>query len=51
MIAPLIFVGREYWTDFYPAWPLLKRLSAGRQMGELIYCIDDVKEATDLLAG
>jgi predicted Rossmann-fold nucleotide-binding protein len=51
MIAPLILVGREYWTDFYPAWPLLQRLSAGRQMGELIYCIDDVKEATDLLAG
>jgi predicted Rossmann-fold nucleotide-binding protein len=51
MIAPLILVGREYWTDVYPAWPLLQRLSAGRPMGELTHCIDDVKEATDLLAG
>jgi predicted Rossmann-fold nucleotide-binding protein len=51
MIAPLILVGREYWTDLYPAWPLLQRLSAGRPMGELIYCVDDVKEAIDLLAG
>ena len=51
MIAPLILVGREYWTDVYPAWPLLQRLSAGRPLGELIYCVDDVKEATDLLAG
>jgi len=37
------------WTDVYPAWPLLQRLGAGRAMGELIYCVDGVKEAADLL--
>ena len=50
LVAPLILVGREYWTDVYPAWPLLRRLGAGRPMGESIYCVDDVKEAADLLA-
>jgi predicted Rossmann-fold nucleotide-binding protein len=49
LVVPLILVGREYWTDVYPAWPLLQRLGAGRAMGELIYCVDDVKEAADLL--
>jgi predicted Rossmann-fold nucleotide-binding protein len=49
LVVPLILVGREYWTDVYPAWPLLRRLGAGRVMGELIYCVDGVKEAADLL--
>ena len=22
LVVPLILVGREYWTDVYPAWPL-----------------------------
>jgi predicted Rossmann-fold nucleotide-binding protein len=50
LIAPLILVDREYWTDVYPAWPLLQKLSAGRPLAELIYCVNDVKEAADLLA-
>jgi predicted Rossmann-fold nucleotide-binding protein len=49
LIAPLILVSRQYWTDTYAAWPLLRRLGAGRPMGELIYCVDDVHEATQLL--
>ena len=50
LVAPLILVGREYWTDVYPAWPLLQRLGAGRAMGELIYCVDDVQRGgADLL--
>jgi len=48
-LVPLILIGRKYWTDVYPAWPLLQRLGAGRAMGELIYCVDDVKEAAELL--
>ena len=51
LIAPLILVGRQYWTDTYPAWPLLQRLGVGRPMAELIYCVDDVKEASSLLTG
>jgi predicted Rossmann-fold nucleotide-binding protein len=51
LIAPLILVGRQYWTDTYPAWPLLQRLGVGRPMAELIYCVDDVEEASSLLTG
>ncbi|MFL6047460.1 MAG: hypothetical protein ACJ72M_20420 [Propionibacteriaceae bacterium] len=42
-------LGREYWNQAYPVWPLLQRLTAGRPMAELIYCVDDVKEVTGLL--
>jgi predicted Rossmann-fold nucleotide-binding protein len=49
LITPLILVGRQHWTDTYPAWPLLQRLGDGRPMGELIYCVDDVHEAASLL--
>jgi predicted Rossmann-fold nucleotide-binding protein len=49
LVTPLILIGREYWTEVYPAWPLLQQLGEGRPMGELIFCVDDVKEAIDLL--
>lgn len=49
LVAPLVLVGREYWNDLYPVWPLLQRLGAGRPMGQLIYCVNDVKEVADLL--
>jgi predicted Rossmann-fold nucleotide-binding protein len=49
LVAPLILIDREYWTEAFPAWPLLKRLGEDRPMGELIYCVDDVKEVIDLL--
>ena len=51
LVTPLILVGRQYWTDTYPAWPLLHRLGANRPMGELIHCVDSVKEAADILTG
>jgi predicted Rossmann-fold nucleotide-binding protein len=37
LVTPLILIGREYWTEVYPAWPLLQRLGAGRPMGKLIF--------------
>jgi predicted Rossmann-fold nucleotide-binding protein len=51
LVAPLILVDRDYWTNTYPAWPLLQRLGADRPMGESIQCVDSVQEATDLLTG
>src|SRR5215216_7777077 len=39
LVAPLILIDREYWTEVFPAWPLLKRLGEDRPMGELIYCV------------
>jgi predicted Rossmann-fold nucleotide-binding protein len=49
LIAPLILVDRQHWTDTYPAWPLLQRLGARRPMGESIHCVDDIYEVTSLL--
>ena len=42
LVAPMILVGVDYWTAQLPAWPLLQRLGAGRAMGEVIHCVDDV---------
>jgi predicted Rossmann-fold nucleotide-binding protein len=49
LVTPLILVGRRYWTETYPAWPLLQRLGADRPMAESIYCVDTVQEVTTLL--
>ncbi len=48
-VAPMILVGRTYWTQTYPAWPLLQRLGEGRRLGEVIQLVDDVAEAADRL--
>jgi predicted Rossmann-fold nucleotide-binding protein len=50
-IAPLILVGVDYWTNQLPAWPLLHRLGAGRLMGEVVHCVDDIATVLDLLVG
>ena len=48
-VAPMILVGVDYWTQTYPAWDLLQRLGAGRPMGHVIHCVDDVASAAALL--
>ncbi len=48
-VAPMILVGIGYWTERYPAWPLLQRLGEGRPMGEVIHCVDDAPAAAELL--
>jgi predicted Rossmann-fold nucleotide-binding protein len=48
-VAPMILVGVDYWTNLLPAWPLLQQLGAGRPMGEVTHCVDDIATAVDLL--
>jgi predicted Rossmann-fold nucleotide-binding protein len=48
-IAPLILVGVDYWTNQLPAWPLLRRLGAGRDMGKVLHCVDDIGAAVEVL--
>ena len=48
-VAPMVLVGVDYWTNTFPAWPLLQRLGAGRAMGSVIVCVDDVAEAAALV--
>lgn len=47
--APMIFLGRAYWTTEVPAAPLVQRLSAGREAERWIMVTDDVGEAVELL--
>jgi predicted Rossmann-fold nucleotide-binding protein len=49
-VAPMVLVGREYWTSTYPVWPLLEKLAAGRPMEGHIHLADDVSAAVSLLS-
>jgi predicted Rossmann-fold nucleotide-binding protein len=48
-IAPLVLVGVDYWTQRYPAYPLLRRLARGRSMAAAVHCVDTVDEACALV--
>ncbi|KAE8765028.1 LOG family protein [Georgenia thermotolerans] len=49
-VAPMVLVGRSYWTEAVPAWPLLQSLARGREMADSIHLVDDVAEVPPLLA-
>jgi len=44
-LAPMVLVGRQYWTEELPAWPLLQALARGRPMEEAIHLVDSVEDA------
>ncbi|UMG93004.1 Rossmann fold nucleotide-binding protein [Nocardioides sp. TF02-7] len=48
-IAPMVLVGRRYWTETLPAWPLLRALARGRPMEQHVHLVDTVEEAAALL--
>lgn len=47
LVAPVVLVGRQYWTAELPAWPLLRALGENRAMGERIALVDTVAEAVE----
>jgi predicted Rossmann-fold nucleotide-binding protein len=49
-VAPMVLVGRSYWTEELPVWPLLRALAAGRLMEAHIHLVDTVEEAADVVA-
>ena len=49
-VAPMVLVGREYWTETLPAWPLLRALARGRAMEGHVHLVDTVDEAATLVA-
>jgi predicted Rossmann-fold nucleotide-binding protein len=51
MVAPMVLVGREYWTTEVPAWPLLESLGRGRAMEAVVHLVDELEEAADLVTG
>jgi predicted Rossmann-fold nucleotide-binding protein len=50
-VAPMVLVGRSYWTETLPAWPLLQALSRGRPMEPHIHLVDTVDEAAEIMRG
>jgi predicted Rossmann-fold nucleotide-binding protein len=48
-VAPMVLVGREYWTSTVPAWPLLQSLARGRAMEPYVHLVDTVDEAARLI--
>ncbi|MGZ5404723.1 MAG: LOG family protein [Nocardioides sp.] len=44
-VAPMVLVGRRYWTETLPVWPLLQALAEDRTMAPRIHLVDDVEEA------
>jgi predicted Rossmann-fold nucleotide-binding protein len=49
-VAPMVLVGRAYWTDTLPAWPLLRSLARGRVMEDHVHLVDTVEEAADVVS-
>ena len=50
-VAPMVLVGRTYWTETLPAWPLLQVLARGRAMEDHVHLVDSVTEATEVITG
>ncbi|WP_223163624.1 LOG family protein [Nocardioides humilatus] len=48
-VAPMVLVGRRYWTETLPAWQLLTALARGRAMEDHVHLVDTVDEAAALL--
>ena len=44
-VAPMVLVGKQYWTETLPAWPLLQSLARGRVMEDHVHLVDSTEEA------
>jgi len=49
-VAPMLFVGRHYWTQTLPAWPLVSALADGRPLATAARLLDDTAEVHGLLS-
>jgi len=47
--APMIFLGKDFWSTDVPAAPLVQQLARGREAEQWILITDDIDEAVQLL--
>jgi predicted Rossmann-fold nucleotide-binding protein len=47
--APMVFLGKEFWTSQVPAGPLVRQLARGREVERWILITDEPAEAVELL--
>jgi predicted Rossmann-fold nucleotide-binding protein len=45
-VAPMVFVGSDYWTHTLPAWPLVEALAADRTLADHVHLVDDVDQVS-----
>jgi predicted Rossmann-fold nucleotide-binding protein len=50
-VAPMVLVGRRYWAETLPVWPLLRALAVGRAMEGHVHLVDTVDDAAELVTG
>jgi predicted Rossmann-fold nucleotide-binding protein len=48
-VAPMILLGRSYWTEVLPAWPLLTSLARDTPMAGHLHLVDSVDEVDELV--
>lgn len=48
-LRPMVLVGRRYWTEALPAWPLLQALARGRLMEPHVHLVDSLAEVAQLV--
>ncbi len=49
LVSPMVFLGRRYWTENKPVYPLLQGLAEGRQYAGLLAITDEVDEVVDFI--
>lgn len=49
-VVPMVLIGREYWTETLPAWPLLQALARERVMADKIALVDTAAEAMEFIS-
>lgn len=49
VVSPMVFFGTQFWKEENPVYPLLKKLSASKQYGELLTISDSVKDITSYI--
>ena len=50
-VAPMVLVGRSYWMEQVPVWPLLKALARDRPMETDLHLVDSDVDAVAIVAG
>ena len=48
-VSPMVFLGRQFWTEERPVYPLLKQLSEGRQYHRMVTISDDLDEIVSFI--
>ena len=48
-VSPMVFLGRRYWTEDKPVYPLLEQLAQGRRYAAWLSITDDVEEAVEAI--